>query len=153
MRREGGGRKVTNGWVQIGFGGLKIWSIKEVGWYWEKRPDLLNAWLQGSAGYTRKVTDDKYFVYGAKQDPIHIRNEYLAGALEISEDIEEVYLLNPQIVTSEGEWEAWLFGAKLPGANRFRSFRELMEAERYRVLETIQVSWNWDRKQEARGQL
>ena len=32
-------------------------------------------------------------------------------------------------VTHDGEWEAWFFANWLPGATRFRSFAELMEAE------------------------
>lgn len=40
-----------------------------------------------------------------------------------------IYVLNPQIVTPEGEWEAWLFADWLPGAARYRSFQDLMQAE------------------------
>ncbi len=41
-----------------------------------------------------------------------------------------IYLLNPQIVTADGEWQAWLFSNWNPGAVRHRSFQELMVAER-----------------------
>ena len=56
--------------------------------------------------------------------------EYLQTALEIS-DVGDagIYLLNPQVVTEEGEWETWFFANWLPGATRYRSFQELMEAE------------------------
>jgi hypothetical protein len=40
-----------------------------------------------------------------------------------------ILLLNPKIVTDEGEWEAWYLDSKLPGAFRFRSFQELMQAQ------------------------
>ncbi len=43
--------------------------------------------------------------------------------------ISAIYLLNPQVVTEEGEWEAWFFANWLPGAARYRSFQEMMEAE------------------------
>ena len=38
-----------------------------------------------------------------------------------------VYLLNPKIIDSRNEWEAWDFGTKLPGAYRYRSFWEMMQ--------------------------
>ena len=54
--------------------------------------------------------------------------------LEISDESDSaIYLLNPEVVTAEGEWEAWLFANWLPGASRYRSFAELMEAE-YRTF-------------------
>ena len=44
-----------------------------------------------------------------------------------------MYLLNPMVVTPEGEWEAWMFAHWLPGARRYRSFWELMGGE-YRMF-------------------
>ncbi len=46
-------------------------------------------------------------------------------ALEISDHEvsgSAVYLLTPQIITPEGEWEAWFFAHWIPGAERYRSF-------------------------------
>jgi hypothetical protein len=39
-------------------------------------------------------------------------------------------LLNPEIVTPEGEWETWFFANWLPGATRYRSFAEWLADER-----------------------
>ena len=76
------------------------------------------------------LTDEEYLVYGETQDSVRFRVEYLESALEVS-DIGDsaIFLLNPKVVTPDGEWEAWFFGNWLPGANRYRSFAELMEAE------------------------
>ncbi|MER6977287.1 hypothetical protein [Streptomyces carpinensis] len=41
----------------------------------------------------------------------------------------DVYLLNPCVVTSDGEWEAWYLAHWLPGAVRYRSFWDLMNDE------------------------
>jgi hypothetical protein len=38
------------------------------------------------------------------------------------------------VVTPEKEWEAWFFANWLPGAARYRSFREMMKAERESFL-------------------
>ena len=78
----------------------------------------------------RFTVDEEYLVYGKTQDPARFRVEYLESALEISDTGDSaIYLLNPKVVTPDGEWEAWLFANWLPGAIRYRSFAELMEAE------------------------
>jgi hypothetical protein len=41
----------------------------------------------------------------------------------------DVYLLNPCVVTEDGEWEAWYLAHWLPGAVRYRSFWDLMNDE------------------------
>ena len=37
-----------------------------------------------------------------------------------------VYLLNPKVKTSNGEWEAWNFANWYPGAYRYPSFRSMV---------------------------
>lgn len=49
-----------------------------------------------------------------------------------------IYLLNPEIIDENGEWEAWFFADWLPGADRYPSFRSLMESEFQNSLEL----WN-----------
>ena len=45
-----------------------------------------------------------------------------------------IYLLNPKVVTKDGEREAWFFANWLPGTIRYRSFRDLMKAEYQKFL-------------------
>ncbi len=40
-----------------------------------------------------------------------------------------IHLLNPPVLAAEGKGEAWFFGKWLPGARRYRSFREPMRTE------------------------
>jgi hypothetical protein len=84
--------------------------------------------------------DSEYFVYGSDQRPEMIRYGYLETALVIS-DREEVgtaqFLLNPQVVFEDGEWESWMMAHWLPGANRYRSFWDLMQAEYEGYLEMV----------------
>ena len=76
------------------------------------------------------VPDARYFVYGVEQDPVLARWEYLEDALEISPVGDSaIYLLNPRVIFEDGEWEAWFFANWLPGANRYRSFWEMMLTE------------------------
>lgn len=129
--------KTTNGWIQIAMdaGDGKIWSSDEVQWYREQAPEEIVAWMD-DVGI--EISDEEYFVYGKKQDCVNLRTKYLKTALAISAEIDTaVYLLNPQVVMEDGEWEAWFLGHKLPGADRYKSFREMMQAEKTRVIENL----------------
>lgn len=114
----------TNGFVE------RILPAGEAGWTRDLDADLVAGWIEGSSGAAR-VDDADYFVYGQAQNPISIRPEYLPHTLQIShtEDASDVYLLNPCVVTPDGEWEAWYLAHWLPGAVRYRSFWDLMNGE------------------------
>ncbi len=130
--------KTTNGWIQIAMdaGDGKIWSTDEVQWYREQAPEEIVAWMDD---VDIEIPDEEYFVYGEEQDCITLRTEYLKTALAISEEIDAaVYLLNPQVVMEDGEWEAWFLDHKLSGADRYKSFREMMQAEKTRVMDNLQ---------------
>ena len=98
---------------------------------------ILGGAISGASQTGRGISipDEDYFVYGEHQKEV-FRLEYLQTALEISDSIESaVYLLNPQVVTVDGEWEAW-FLASWEGARRYRSFWEMMQDEHRRFLES-----------------
>ncbi len=118
--------KISNGWDHTGWSELKLWSIEEVDWMIHRYPHMVESYNQDDE---LSVSDEEYFVYGEDQDPVHMRDEYLLTALEISSDSGDGdnFLLIPEVITAEGEWEAWHLGSKLPGAYRYRSFYELMQ--------------------------
>ncbi|MBW4520613.1 MAG: SMI1/KNR4 family protein [Scytolyngbya sp. HA4215-MV1] len=118
--------QVSNGWINADWTTLQLWSTEEVTWFRNSKPD----WIWPPYTNARpSVPDEKYFIYGESQDPVHLRAEYLDTALEISSDSGDgdIYLLIPAVIDRRGEWEAWHFGSKLPGAYRYRSFYELMQ--------------------------
>jgi hypothetical protein len=80
--------------------------------------------------YQPPLSVEEHCIYGPNQDTCRFRVEYLQSTLLIS-DIGDsaVYLLNPEIKTASGEWEAWFFANWHPGAVRYRSFWDLMQAE------------------------
>ena len=126
--------EVSNGWRQTGTSIWRMWSTKEIDWFRVRNRDWIDAYLSpfifSELNEELVLTDDEYLVYGEAQDPVRYRIEYLESALEISETGDSaIYLLNPETVTADGEWEAWLFANWLPGAQRHPSFAELMDAE------------------------
>jgi hypothetical protein len=124
----------SNGWRWITPFIEQLWSTSEIERYATRHQDLIEAWRLGARQYptSSRVPDGRYFVYGAEQDPISMRDEYLDAAIEISDMADGILLLNPEVISDDGEWEAWFFAAWLPGASRYRSFWDLMRGERDR---------------------
>jgi hypothetical protein len=125
--------QVSNGWGRTTPFIDHLWSSEEVDWFAVRNQDWVDAWT-GAYSYAGEalptVPDATYLQYGEDQDCALLRLEYLQSALEISETGDSaIYLLNPQIVTPAGEWEAWFFATWLPGARRYPSFWELMQGE------------------------
>lgn len=158
--------KVSNGWRQTTPFIQRIWSTDDLNWFPVRHRDWITDFTLGylespdttvlnstnthspqmnsrSNGYRHPSTfpdipDADYLVYGAEQDCSRLRLQYLETTLEISEMGDStIYLLNPSVITPEGEWEAWFFGNWLPGADRYPSFQELMQAEYENFLELI----------------
>lgn len=141
--------KVTNGWRQTTPFIYRLWSTEDIEWFSVRHQDWISTFVEryGNSSLnldlsgngrlvTPSISDTDYLIYGDEQDCSKLRVEYLHKVLEIS-DIGEstVYLLNPQVMTEDGEWEAWFFGDWLPGADRYRSFQEMMLAEYENFLE------------------
>ena len=119
--------KATNGWRMAGSFVGKLWSTEEIEWFTTRHQDWIDAWNVGLGSDPESVPDEEYLIYNTGQTEA-FRPEYLQTALEISDYGDGIYLLNPQIVTAEGEWEAWFFADWIPGADRYRSFWDLMQA-------------------------
>ncbi|MGJ3246955.1 MAG: SMI1/KNR4 family protein [Elainellaceae cyanobacterium] len=128
--------KVTNGWHHTTPFIYRLWSVEEIEWFAVRHQDWIDAFVLQQATERPQIPDSEYWVYGDEQDCSKLRVKYLQHALEISDRGDaSIYLLNPNIVTADGEWEAWFFGDWLPGADRYRSFKELMQAEYETFLE------------------
>ncbi len=122
--------RMSNGWHHPTWYIPKLWATEEIEWFSVRNSD----WIEAANEGAEPVPDEDYFVYGKGQATYNVRTEYLRTALEISASGDgAVFLLNPQVITAEGEWEAWLFSDKYPGAARFRSFLEMMQ-EQYENL-------------------
>jgi hypothetical protein len=125
--------RTTNGWRHTGPFIDELYPVEKVRWFREQNRDWIAAYNTGTG---RRLPGKEYFVYGKDQDSARFRPEYLKSALEISAIGDScIYLLNPQVVFADGEWEAWFFANWLPGASRYRSFAEMMEAERQSFLQ------------------
>ena len=117
--------RASNGF--IGYPLNDLYGTDQIGWLLEKDPMWEDAadWEDEED----ESSDEEYFLYGEHQDTLSTRSRYIKTALQISDDEEcNVYLLNPEIIDARNEWEAWDYGSKILGANRYRSFWEMVKA-------------------------
>ncbi len=71
----------------------------------------------------------EYFAYD--EQPF-FDERHLSASLKIADPIaadSAIYVLNPQAVAEDGEWEAWIHAHWIPGAERYPSFAHLMLAQ------------------------
>jgi len=119
--------EATNGCLTGGDFIYEMWPVETIDWFMKLEPQWVEAYTGPGLPDEPTVSDDKYFVYGPKQDPAYLPVEYLTTALQISPTGDNaVYLLNPRVVSEAGEWEAWFFANWLPGATRYHSFLDMM---------------------------
>jgi hypothetical protein len=119
----------TNGWRETGYFIWEVWPTYKVDWFRVNNQDWIEAYIEPSRGEP-PLPEAEHRVYGKAQDCCKFRVEYLQSALQISgRGDSAVYLLNPEVRTQSGEWEAWFFATWSPGAHRHRSFWEMMQKE------------------------
>jgi hypothetical protein len=119
---------VSNGWRSTGFFISRLWSTDEIEWFRVRHHEWIDDWNRGAEYYDLRNPQQ------VVPDPNDERLS-LPFTLEVSDVGDSaIYLLNPQIVTAEGEWQAWFFSNWNPGAVRYDSFQEMMQAERKHFL-------------------
>lgn len=115
----------------------------QVGWFRDREREYVDIWTgsfleYGEYGqddpahpaFRRSVAEREYLDHDRDQDPVHAKAGHVFYALQVSGDVDGyTVLLNPLVVDQHGEWEAWDFGSKLPGATRYRSFADLLAAD------------------------
>jgi len=102
----------------------KLLSTQEIAWFRESHQDWIDSWYEGEKyiemryGPPDPVDDAEYLAYSG-DTTYTFRSEYLPNLLTISAEYDgAILLLNPKVVTGEGEWEAWFFANWLAGARR-----------------------------------
>lgn len=122
--------QASNGWWQPNHAITRVYAVSDVDWFASRSAGALAGWMQSTEEEAREpVLDADYFRYDESQDPAQLRVEYLPSTLEIgSTHDEDFLLLNPEVVAADGEWESLFLASWLPGAQRYRSFADAMQA-------------------------
>jgi hypothetical protein len=108
--------KVSNGWWLEGtVGPTRLWPVEEIRLLAEVDPETVAIW---SAGHAQPEAD---------ADPGELPDSHFSAVVQISEDNDGRYLLNPLIKPGAHEWQAAFFAPWVPGAECYESFQRLME--------------------------
>lgn len=119
--------ETTNGWRHLSQHVDQLLPAEQVNHFRVGHQDWIAAWSGAAA--LPGLPPQHPLVYGANQDCAVFDHRLLQGAVQVSSVMDGVVLLVPEVSTPAGEWEAWLFASWLPGARRFPSFAQLMQAE------------------------
>jgi HEAT repeat protein len=128
--------QVSNGWRRTTPFIANLRHASEANWFRIENEQ----WTEVYAESGSDLSDAEYFDY-EKNGELHHRAAHMAHLVQISDVDDGVYLLNPQTVTPDGEWEAWFFANWIPGARRYPSFAHLMvgEYKSFAELEKIAI--------------
>lgn len=122
--------KVTNGMFYPEQNYMRLYSTEEIEWWCVNDQESIDMWISYWIDEIPSVPDKIYFAYDYSYNcsPSPARHEHLQTALAISNSYEgDFYLLNPQVIATDEEWEAWYFVTKEGGTHRYRSFRDMIE--------------------------
>ena len=112
----------SNGFTIL-YEGVQFYGTNETKWFIEENKYWTEGWDD-----KYEVEDERYLLYGKHQGFGFMRCGYMKTALQISETEDgDVYLLNPKIIDSRKEWEAWDVCSSYFGVYRYRSFWEMIE--------------------------
>lgn len=103
----------SNGFLLPGLIVPRLLSGHELAWYRDVDPETVAIW----ARYAEPGSPESQL-----GDCLLISERELVGT--------GVFLLNPAVRHPDGEWEALYLAHWIPGANRFRSFQDLLAQER-----------------------
>jgi hypothetical protein len=131
--------ETTNGFRAISPFTRRLRSTAEVDWFRVENQGWIETYNEPSI-YDNpdvpKSSDEEYFDYSDANSP-DFRGPHLFAMLQVSDVDDGVMLLNPLVVTPDGEWEAWFFANWIPGAYRYASFAHMM-VETYRSLRKLE---------------
>lgn len=115
--------KASNGWMQTGYFIHDLWPVVRINWLRILNPEQITIWDNDPG-----LNDLPWQDHGSyRMSEVEAFNQ-LASTLQISDwGDEEILLLNPEVVSTDGEWEAWFMAGWIPGAYRFPSFWDLTQ--------------------------
>ena len=140
VAKQAGVERSRAGWLgETGAAETKIQGLEQrLG---RRLPSSYRAFLLESNGFQQQSAFIHQLYGTGEVDWFHVhhadwadayRETYpdLGACLQVSaEGDSAVVLLNPKVISSDGEWQAYFFANWIPGARPFRSFREFMENE------------------------
>jgi cell wall assembly regulator SMI1 len=116
--------RVTNGRGPVSPFISRLRCVEDVDWFRVEN----EMWIGDFQGCGVDALSPEFFDYSLNCGGDYFEG-HLEGTLQISDVDDGVVLMNPEIVTPDGEWEVWFFASWLPGAMRYPSFGHWMVHE------------------------
>ena len=119
----------SNGFGPISYFIYELSSTSEVDWLAVKDSFVVDLWEEDPMpDNAPELSDERYLRYDDNQIEGILRPGHMRQCLMISDWGDAGFLaLNP-VIQHKGEWEAWHFANWHPGATRYRSFADLLQA-------------------------
>ncbi len=138
--------RASNGWtITQNYGWSTCLSgTQNIGLFSDLHPAIYKRWIDNE---WEEPSDEEYFLYssadGCYEFP-SIRLRHLPASLAVSEEnMRTIFVINPNIVAPDGEWEAWDLSDKTGEVYRYRSFAELMmHLREINLIELQQFLWD-----------
>jgi len=93
----------ANGYRQLSVFIDRLFGTTEIDWFRTLNGDWIEDWKTGESYYFEEHPRDRL-------DNERLESDYMSSCLQISDPGDgAVVLLNPEVVTEAGEWEAWFF--------------------------------------------
>lgn len=124
----------TNGWRVTTPFIYRIRPASEVEWFRIENEQWVELYQESGSD----EDDDEYYRY-TENGALGHRGAHMPSLVQISDVGDGVYLLNPQAVTPDGEWEAWFFANWVPGAMRYPSLAHLLLHDYGTFRQTMKV--------------
>jgi hypothetical protein len=122
----------TNGWRFASPMVRRLRPVSAIRWLMEEDPERFDIDLAGMPEEPLQgVTPEEYYSY-TSQFSAFADQQHFRKSLKIADPIDGdslIYVLNPEAVTEDGEWEAWEDAHWIPGSTRHPSFAHLMRHE------------------------
>jgi hypothetical protein len=119
---------ISNGWRPFNNFIERLLPVQEIERFRTADPEDLS--LLQEFYRDDEVSEGDYLDYDTPKHNVALRLRYYPDSLLIGKKWDggggELLLLNPHIVSADGEWEAIFFGNWLPGNRRYRSFRDFV---------------------------
>lgn len=132
--------QATNGWRLVGIPTVtRLLPVEETEWMARRHRAWIEAWETGYRAASGGADPLPDAAPGAQPDPAFVPLEHLRATLAISDGEDAIFLLNPRVVSANGEWEAWLFDVEA-GISRYPSFWALMQAEHEMLRDLAQAA-------------
>lgn len=130
--------KISNGFRQISHFSGDLLPVNKIDWIQKKEPEFCKIFEgETDEDYGLKF-DESYYQYDENQRTERFKIDHLRNSIMISNWVDGSFIaINPKVKFGD-EYEIWVYANWFPGAERFPSFKNMIDAKIEQTIELIQ---------------